>query len=422
MIKQTIISVCVTVICMLGQVNAQEVKAASGSSQDIQRAIDNASDNSVIVVPAGKFTISKSVVIRKNVTVRGAGAGKTILTSTVRGGWAFTLPRTARKFVRITGVTIDGRSAGGGVYVVGDNFTFRIDNSTFTNCRQRAIETYGNAKGLIDHCTFINNAITDIVIYGDNDAAWKRPLTLGTDNAVYVENCSFTHKSGTGNWHSIGSNHGSRYVFRYNTISDDASLNTAPIDAHGNFEYGRGSRSYEIYGNTVNSGHSYQGIYIRGGTGVIFNNKLSGDFTYPIVLENYRSFQKSGSGYLCNSYPCIDQISQLYIWNNTLSGKLIEPFIHNRGLTRQHIRLGRDYFLGSRPGYTPYTYPHPLITSDPLAKEQLSTDVKNPLPGNSTVSQEDTESHCGTGVGLALLIPVVLQGRRLRKKIKSSKR
>lgn len=398
-------------------VSAQVIQAV-GSRIGIQNAINAAPRGATIILPSGNITFDKSVVINNDVFIKGKGMSATIITSKIKGGYAFTIPRKSRKFVRISDLTVDGSNAGGGVYVVGDNFQFRIDNCTFRRCRTRAIETYGNAKGVIDHCTFTNNGITDIVVYGDNDASWNRPLTLGTDNAVYVENCKFTHSASSGAWHSIGSNHGSRYVFRYNEIHDDAKLNTAPIDAHGNFEYGRGSRSYEIYNNSVFSGHSFQGIYIRGGTGVIFNNKLTGDFTYPIVLEDYRSFNKKGSRYYCESYPCIDQIQQLYIWNNTASGKNAVPYIQNRGLTRAHIKEGRDYFLQENRNYKPFTYPHPLTKGN----LQFAQNPANGLDKGTTSrtidnDEQESQSNCGTGVALALLIPIVIQSRKLKKRL-----
>ncbi len=400
------------------KIGAQVIQAAGGSRVEIQSAIDAAPNGATIIIPSGNFTIDgKSVVINKNIVIKGAGENATKITSNVSGGYAFTIPRGSRQFVRITGICINGNGSSGAIRVVGDNYSFRIDDCIFKRCRSRAIETFGNAKGVIDHCTFIDNGITDIVVYGDNDASWNRPLTLGTDNAVYVEDCEFSHSALSGDWHSIGSNHGSRYVFRHNTIRDDAKVNSTPIDAHGNFEYGRGSRSYEIYDNTVYSGHSFQGIYIRGGTGVIFDNNLSGDYTYPLVLEDYRSFNKNGSSYYCDSYPCIDQIHELYIWNNHISGKLITAFIQNRGLTRNHIQEGRDFFLHKKVDYRPFTYPHPLIKGNDAwqSAEKMVSLKKSDSQIQNSSDQEDSRSHCGTGVGLALLIPMALQGRKIKK-------
>ena len=52
---------------------------------------------------------------------------------------------------------------------------------------------------------------------------WAQPLGLGTNNAMFVEDCFF-HFTKFGN--AIDANYGGRYVFRYNIIND------AYIEAH----------------------------------------------------------------------------------------------------------------------------------------------------------------------------------------------
>jgi hypothetical protein len=89
---------------------------------------------------------------------------------------------------------------------------------------------------------------------------------------------------------------------------------------------------------------------------------------------------------IVNGSPCLDQIGRaqdadaqhiqpqlsapLYEWNNTLNGKNLFPEVHRGGTSpcseTDHIRAGRDYFVNTpRPGYKPYTYPHPLVTGKP---------------------------------------------------------
>jgi hypothetical protein len=48
-------------------------------------------------------------------------------------------------------------------------------------------------------------------------------------------------------------------------------------------------------------------------------------------------------------------------------------------VSEQHavIQNGRDYFLAVKPGYHPYTYPHPLITgSAPIPTAYLPLVIK----------------------------------------------
>lgn len=331
--------------------SAVTINAKSGSREDIQSAIDNAPENATVVIPEGNFDFKGPPInVRKNITISGSGKKKTVLKLTSALDWLFRI--VSDSYFRLTNLVLDGGRNGNGIKITGDGLETRIDNSTFKNFKKRAIETNGNIKGLIDNNQFQENSVTDIVIYGDNDGAWNRSVKLGSDDAVYVEKNQFEHKKVKDAIHSISSNRGSNYVFRYNTI-DDGNLNTNPIDAHGNFFYGRGSRKYEIYGNKIKSGGSYQGMYIRGGTGVIYDNEFSGKFDYPIVLENYRSFRNAST-----RYPAPDQINDLHIWNNKYEGKDVEPFIRDRGMVRQHIKKDRDYFLKKKTGYKPYPFPY----------------------------------------------------------------
>jgi hypothetical protein len=331
--------------------SAVTINAKSGSREDIQSAIDNAPENATVVIPEGNFDFKgPKIEVKKNITISGSGEKKTVLKQTSALDWFFRV--VSDSYFRLTNLVLDGGRNGNGIKVASDSLEMRIDNSTFKNFKKRAIETNGNIKGVIDNNQFQENSVTDIVIYGDNDGAWKRPVKLGSDDAVYVEKNQFEHKNVKGAIHSISSNRGSNYVFRYNTI-DDGNLNTNPIDAHGNFFYGRGSRKYEIYGNKIKSGGSYQGMYIRGGTGVIYDNEFSGKFDYPIVLENYRSFRDTST-----KYPAPDQINDLHIWDNKYEGKEVEPFMRDRGMVRQHIKKDRDYFMKKKAGYKAYPFPY----------------------------------------------------------------
>jgi len=332
--------------------HAAAIEARSGSREDIQAAINAAPENGTVIIPQGTFDFRGGPIdIRKNITITGSGSKGTTIKKQSPMDFIFNV--FTEGFFRLTNIVLDGDRRGGGVQLRSSGLNFRVDNSTFKNFETRAVMTHGTVKGLVDNNRFEENAGYDVVVYGDNDRSWNRPVTLGTDDAVYIEDNLFTHRTAR-NSHSIASNRGSRYVFRYNTI-DNGSQNTNPIDAHGNWEYGRGSRSYEIYGNKVNSGHSYMGAFIRGGTGVIYDNEFNGSFTHPLVLENYRSFNVANE-----TYPSIDQINNLHIWDNKVNGNEVVPFIHDRGRSREHIQHNRDYFTTKNENYSAFTYPHPM--------------------------------------------------------------
>ncbi|MFP4243318.1 MAG: hypothetical protein ACLFTW_15230 [Chitinispirillaceae bacterium] len=374
----------VTIACILfgtATSHAVTVKAKSGSREDIQEAISEAPENATVVIPEGEFDFrGPRINVDKNITISGSGDKETVLKKTSALDWFFNV--ITEGFFRLTNIVLDGDRRGGGVQMRTDNLNFRVDNSTFRNFGTRAVQTYGDVKGLVDNNEFLENRPTDIVVYGDNDKSWNEPTKLGTDDAVYIEDNVFTHRR-VKNSHSVSSNRGSKYVFRYNTIND-GDQNTNPIDAHGNFYHGRGSRSYEIYGNKVNSGHSFMGMYIRGGTGVIFDNELNGSFTHPLTLENYRSFQQSNV-----RYPAPDQIHDLHIWDNKHNGKEVIPYMRDRGRVREHIQENRDYFRKEKADYTPYTYPHPMRGE----KAAQAATVKKPANNNagSSILNEEEE-------------------------------
>jgi hypothetical protein len=216
------------------------------------------------------------------------------------------------------------------------------------------VEVHGDARGVIDHNSFIDNWYTSVVVYGSGEQSWKEPLTLGSGNAVYVEDNYFTQKN-VGHKtmaHHIASNNGSRYVFRYNII-EDGYMASHSIDAHGN-KYGwkRGSRSYEIYGNKIKAIHRWAGINIRGGDGVIFDNEIEGEFISPLHLM-HEGRQGDGN---CD-YPCPDQIRRIHIWGNTYNRQKIPLKIRHPQL----IQYDREIILDTLPGYKPYRYPHPLV-------------------------------------------------------------
>ena len=58
--------------------------------------------------------------------------------------------------------------------------------------------------------------------------------------------------------------------------------------------------------------------------------------------------------YTAHRVPQADE--PMYIWNNILDGMVREP----NNNCEIHIQKNRDYYTTPKPGYTPYTYPHPL--------------------------------------------------------------
>ncbi|MBI4684779.1 MAG: hypothetical protein HY755_06230 [Nitrospirae bacterium] len=386
----------------------------SCEAADVQTAINIASDGDTVFIPAGSCTWDTQVTVpnTKGIILMGAGVSKTTIIHGTGSTASLKITGAEGKPFVVTGFTYDANytAPSTGIFnVVGDCKNFRIHHMTMKNNTGggRFLHISGYTYGVIDHVTFDNDYMGIGVYSGDAtgaDAAWERPLTLGTANAVYIEDCTFTQTGATGYFSNDGY-HGARVVFRYNTVINEG------LSFHGYDTGARSIHSWEIYNNTftVTSGLSRgRAINIRGGTGVIFNNTITGNYTNAIIFDYYRSCtnpdhvdcggsttwgqcQTLGKG-RCDGtnpadgnqdstgYPCKDQhgrttdadlngiqdSSPVYEWNNTINGADADISINTwngcaNPAASDHLQSGRDYNNDTEhPTYTSYTYPHPL--------------------------------------------------------------
>lgn len=337
---------------------AKVIESASGSRDHLQAAVNTASIGDTVQIPAGNFSFKGSVVIPAGITIVGAGENETILTKL--GSFEqpmITIDCSNGEKAFVSDMTLvglgDESTKDKGIELIDNCKDFRIFNASFKKFGHAGVRIRGNTRGLVDHCTFIDNYRPSlgygVTVIGDG--TWPE-LELGTENAVFMEDNYFE-----GSRHAIASNNGSRYVFRHNVIVNNRE-NAAAIDAHGLSSWPRGSRSFEIYGNSIdNAIRRFAGVGIRGGDGVIFNNTITaGSTTNPILLHN-----DGGNG--C-AYPCKDQIRELYIWDNAYGDQPAKVVLYYDSYSNI-IKRDRDYFLFKRPGYTPYVYPHPLVGNAP---------------------------------------------------------
>jgi len=385
------------------------IPAASCTQQDVQQVIDTAQDGDTVVLPAGEATWTPpdartpSVLIKgKMITLQGAGIDKTIITDGSPHDWnsLALVIQGSGKPVRVTGLTFKkGTGArGANAITVSDSQSWRIDHCKFDyNGVGGALFSYGDSFGVMDNCTIIR-AYTAINTRGRGDESWKMPLSLGAAYAVYVEDCTLVDVGPDGPTDGYD---GARYVFRHNTITKtDAVPNIGGVGHHG-FDSGgqRSTFSCEVYGNTF-TGDGWVFGRSRGGTGVIFDNTVKGKVGAFYLLVHYRSSDKedikklcSGWGSMCDGtnpldgnedetgYPGRDQparatdagrdtpqlLEPVYAWGNTLNGQDAAIGVQDLGgYSLAHIKEGRDFYNNTRrPGYRPYTYPHPLRSQWP---------------------------------------------------------
>ncbi|MBD3343456.1 MAG: hypothetical protein GF401_00165 [Chitinivibrionales bacterium] len=404
---------------------AATITANDCGALSVQRAINGAFDRDTVLVPPGEATWETPVEIReKSVVVKGSGPGKTVIIDGTTHDWdqtPFNIHGGDNKPWRITGFTFKGNNDSHGfIQIRGNTKNWRIDHCIFDSLPSRCINIRGHTYGVIDHCDFIMIGQNIICVRDENpDASWRTPLALGTADAVYVEDC-FLERSGNYQGNCIDGNLGGRFVVRYNTIHNASAY------CHGTCNTrDRGTFSYEIYGNRFTSdGPLWYGTTLRGGTGVIFDNRWEGTVDNAIAVVNYRTCQDAGNDQCgrygwnrCDGtspvdgnedetgYPCLDQIGRstdqslepLYEWNNTINGKdadidVINPWKCENPSMDDHIKEGRDFYTNTRrPGYSPYPYPHPLTRTGEKygePKESDQTKIKNHGPANLRICTE----------------------------------
>ena len=164
-----------------------------------------------MTVPAGSCTWTSTITIsNKGITLQGAGIGNTVITDQGSGGAAVRISgSSAANFVTITGFTfIKGvNHVDGMIQISGTSaaVAFRVHHIRIlmASSGSRGIYT-DSVYGLIDHNTFDVTATTGsiqmISIAGSSFSSdggftpWTRPLTLGTDKAVYIEDNTFSRR------------------------------------------------------------------------------------------------------------------------------------------------------------------------------------------------------------------------------------
>jgi hypothetical protein len=385
----------------------------------VKSKISSAQDGDTVYLPEGVIYLKEGIIVQKNINIIGAGIDKTIILSQVNEANKAALTIVGNESgvnkIRISGLSIRGNAKINSAHLLrisGTCKNFRIDNCKFENgYGPQTIKIFGLTYGVIDHCQFINDSGESINIMADN-SVWTDAPALGGADAVYIEDCVF-NKNMNMETNCVASNLGSRYVFRYNTVSVKGDSSYPLLDCHGNFDItgGYGAYSAEIYGNKIysNSG-SYYCIFIRGGKGVIYNNTITGNVDMPICFTEYRATQTKAqylkkypgrtlfphwteladekvggviegaqitkcpdtaydqlNDYCDNVYPAPNQVNNYYLWGNTYNGTAISDgtpveYVMDRGLDKYHLQKGRDYYdVTSKPSsYTAYTYPHPL--------------------------------------------------------------
>jgi hypothetical protein len=346
------------------QAEPREVTAASCAVADIQAAVDGlGAEGGVVRIPPGEAETIGTIRITGGVSLIGAGWEQTKLcrgpaTDMMKGGSVISADGANGKPLRVSGLNLvgflDPASAGADSGIAISNATdFRVSHCRLQRWGSSGVGVSGKSRGVVDHCVFvdifkppINNLGYGVVVGGTG--AWRDDLVPGSADSVFVEDCDFT-----GCRHSIASGNAARYVFRHNHIHGNVVAQA--VDCHGpGYGSKHGTQWIEVYENLIEKpAGGYIAMYLRGGGGVVFRNTLRhyiGGIGLTLDADPKLDWTLP--------YPIPEQIGNMWVWDNTLGGQAVRPFIPPR--SAEHIKLDRDYFTKPMPGYAPYQYPHPL--------------------------------------------------------------
>lgn len=370
----TVMTLAIAFFC-ISSGNAAIINAASCSQSDVQIAINSASSGDTVFVPAGQCTWSSGVTIPNGVTLIGAGIGNTVISSdsfirTNLGdnsritGFEFT-NGVARPATGKQNWVIDYCKFSAVTYTLGGDSTITISG----------VDATAPLTGVYHKCTITNiqfNVFGTSV--GNKDWYTYYPPLGSTNHVVYFEGCTF---NSYGNYTTgIDSNYGGAKVIRFSTIND------MPMGSHGGrAKVARGTVRHSMYRNTWNQAAvttNYYTWWFRGGSGMFFDNKCSGEATNCKMLIDFeRAYEPSKV--ICNSstgyetvphpqggspnYFCRDGVgagrdlganpappkynygqesSPLYIWNQTRNGNPFDIILVNGAGT--FVKENRDYY------------------------------------------------------------------------------
>jgi hypothetical protein len=312
----------------------------------IQSALDAAVGPCVVIIPPGRYQIEGTLLFRDDdITLMGSGADNTVLFRETDGTTTSMVRAVERQRVRVSGIRFEGvlgpDSNGREVGVLLENAgSFRVDHSSFAHLGFAGVRTNGSSSGVVDHCDFedlfkpvVNTDGYGVVVFGTDQLTG---IPFGSDQATFIEDSTFSRCR-----HAVAANKAARYVFRFNYVTQNVVAHA--IDAHGTEDGSQVGTEWIDAHDNVADAPVYNGypVRIRGGAGLIWNNRFEGYMQVGVELTQYTT----------------EITGPVYVWNNTIIPDTT-PLVRARCLP-----LPCDppvYFLEPPPDYTPYPYPHPL--------------------------------------------------------------
>jgi hypothetical protein len=381
---------------------------------NIATAYASASDGDVLILPEGIFKYSGGLALYKLVSIYGAGKNKTILyrdnavsdASTAEFFFEYGIYEDYPTNIVFKGMTLRSKTPAdlnnqNGSLLLDYGLTitqavdFVVTDVRFENFGVGALSINHKstlARGVIYNCEFYHNFKGDHLGYGfgvgvyGNDASWVTGPGFGTDNFIFIEDNSFDY-----HFQAINTNNSGLAVVRHNTISNnwiDAAVNVH--ESYGTPTYP--GRAIEVYNNIINAtkfangasagtdivaGHAASELFVvaispKGGDALVFDNQISGyqyaihATAFPDAFDDVAYPVHYGLGYLSGvQYGEADRSidhnnGDGFFWNNIMQTYLgYTPSLFTNWSPTWFVE-SRDYHFTAKPGYTPYTYPHPL--------------------------------------------------------------
>ncbi|MGZ3746482.1 MAG: hypothetical protein ACXWRE_03965 [Pseudobdellovibrionaceae bacterium] len=373
-----------TLILVSITASAANRNAASCSYSDVSAAYSAAADGDTVIVPAGNCTWSNTLGITKSITLQGAGASSTVITSSM-GSYSQLIaitPASDAVPTRVTGFGFQlgnlnsGRSA---IYIYGRPETtfiprnIRIDHNAFTGGGggPGGIVTFDQVYGVIDHNTFTNvySGVFGWGAYDQNqiwvDAYKAGGIMAGTADAMFVEDNLFSYTTainGASVDASVYIQQGASYVVRHNTFdASTISVNVIELmyNHHGNQNYCmgpgcdifRGQPIFESYNNTgICAANNCEFMSMRGGSNIIHDEtfKASGAPWAVVKFDEEECWQTAFFSPLRTEWPAQDQVMNSFVWNVNYNGSNITDVTiaaDNGGCVNKFIIKDRDYFM-----------------------------------------------------------------------------
>jgi hypothetical protein len=405
------------IFCAAVPAAAATLTPNSCSYSDVSAAVQTAAAGDTISVPAGNCSWSSSLSISKAITLQGAGIGKT-----------FIVNNASTSLIAITESVAGNILVRGFDFSVGTGGSFFIDVFFLTNgkpvlinANNFTLQANGNAlrfqtnRGVIWANTFTGTPVGSNCL--DNASAlrhkpsglpWSTPATFGNTDINGDLNLYFEANTLTDVLEAIDVDDNGRAVVRYNTFTNSA------VVSHGDDTSAFGGRYYEAYNNTfvLDTSPKCSGlptnvngfISLRGGTALIHDNVIptpssptwgnKGSVVFYVFMlrrnagpypcwgtstpGSYPAPRQSGWGYTRGGTvagQALQDLEPIYLWNNTGTGNYNEPavldyFPNECGSAApsasNYVQPNREYYTSTaKPGYTPYTYPHPLTGATP---------------------------------------------------------